>query len=182
MRMIAITYLVAGAVSFAPAPAHADNRQNWATASDVGVAALGITALGLPLARNDRQGLYQAAGSIGTSLVVSNGLKEIFPELRPDRSDRKSFPSSHTSTAFAAAASIYNRQGMAVGIPAMAIATMVGVARVKADKHHWYDVVVGAAIGSGSGFLLTHDRRQPEIAVTPWGDTQSGGLSLAMRF
>jgi membrane-associated phospholipid phosphatase len=182
MRMKILTRVAMAAILSTSAPALADSRQDWATVSDIGVTALSLAAIGVPIAKGDKQGALQAAGSIGASLVITNGLKEVFPELRPDRSDRKSFPSSHSSTAFAAAATLFNREGPKVGIPAMAVATLVGVARVKADKHHWYDVVVGAAIGSGSGFLITRDRPSPRIAILPWGDTSGGGVTVAARF
>ena len=64
----------------------------------------------------------------------------------------------------------------------MAVATFVGVARVKADKHHWYDCVAGAGIGLASGFLITRDRKDRVAMLTPLGDTNGGGISLAMRF
>jgi membrane-associated phospholipid phosphatase len=107
--------------------------------------------------------------------------KEAFPELRPDGSNRKSFPSGHTSLAFASAATLYQRQGAKVGIPAFLVAGFVGVARVKADKHHWYDCVVGAGIGAAAGFLITN-KPERQVALMPWGDTKGGGISLAARF
>ncbi len=172
------------AVSLAAAPiaAQAKDEKAWGTASDVGVAALSIAALGVPIAKGDKQGAFQAVGSIGASALVTTGLKEAFPELRPDGSDRKSFPSGHTSTAFAAAATLFNRQGAGVGIPAMLVASFVGVARVQADKHHWYDVVVGAGIGTASGFLITNRRSERQALILPWGDSKSAGVSVAMRF
>ena len=166
----------------APMQAQAKNEKAWATASDVGVAGLSLAALGLPIAQGDTQGAFQAAGSLGASALVTTGLKYTFPELRPDGSDRKSFPSGHTSTAFAAAATLYNRQGADIGLPAMLAASFVGLARVQANKHHWYDVVVGAGIGSASGFLITRERSQREALVLPWGDSKSAGVSVAMRF
>ena len=165
-----------------PAASQAKNEKAWATASDVGVAALSIAALGLPIAQGDTQGAFQAAGSLGASALVTTELKYTFPELRPDGSDRKSFPSGHTSMAFAAAATLYDRQGADIGVPAMLAASFVGLARVQADKHHWYDVVVGAGIGSASGFLITHRRSPRQAMILPWGDSKSGGVSVAMRF
>lgn len=182
MQKPLLALLTSASLIAAATPAQADSRQDWATVSDIGVGALTLAAIGVPVIKRDKQGAFQAAGSIGASLAVSFSLKEAFPELRPDRSDRKSFPSSHTSTAFAAAATLYNRQGPAVGIPAFAVASLVGVARVKADKHHWYDVVAGAAIGTGSGFLITRDRPSQSMAIMPWGDSKGGGVSVAMRF
>ncbi len=67
------------------------------------------------------------------------------------------------------------------GLPAQLIAAFVGAARVKADKHHWYDVAVGAAIGEASGFLIT-SRRDSSVRIFPWGDTKGAGLAFGMRF
>lgn len=165
-----------------PSTAWAKNEKAWATVSDVGLYGLSALAIGLPIAKRDKQGAFQAAGSIGAASLITTGLKEIFPERRPDGSDRKSFPSGHTSVSFAAAASLYNREGKAVGIPALAVASLVGVARIEADKHFYYDVLVGAGIGLATGFLITHDRPQRSVALIPWGDTKGGGVVLAMRF
>lgn len=165
-----------------PIQAQAKNEKTWATASDVGVASLSLLAIGVPIATGDRQGAFQAAGSIGASALVTTGLKNTFPELRPDGSDRRSFPSGHTSTAFAAAATLYTRQGANIGVPAMLVASFVGLARVQADKHHWYDVVAGAGIGTASGFLITRQRSPRQAVVVPWGDSKSGGVSVGMRF
>ena len=182
MRFSVSSILVATSLTVASVAAQAKNEKAWSTASDVGVAALTIAALGVPIAKGDNQGAFQAAGSIGASALVTTGLKEAFPELRPDGSDRKSFPSGHTGNAFAAAATLYNRQGAAAGIPAMLVASFVGLARVQADKHHWYDVVVGAGIGTASGFLITKKRGERQAMVMPWGDSKSAGVSVALRF
>ena len=182
MKLSGGQIILAASLALAPVAAQAKHEKTWATASDVGVAALSIAALGVPLAKGDKQGAFQAAGSIGASALVTTGLKEAFPELRPDGSDRKSFPSGHTSTAFAAAATLFNRQGASAGIPAMVAASFVGLARVQADKHHWYDVVVGAGIGTASGFLITNRRSERQALILPWSDSKSAGVSLAMRF
>lgn len=178
MRKLPIAIATAS-LGFA-APAHAD-EQDWDDASTVGVGALVAAALIVPAAHEDWDGVLQAGGSIGVAGLTTTGLKEAFPEWRPDRSDRKSFPSGHTSLAFASAATLNNRYGWEAGLPAHLAAAFVGVARVKADKHHWYDVAVGAAIGELSGLLITN-KRNPNIMLLPWGDTKGGGVVVAMRF
>lgn len=169
-------------VLVAPAPAHASGEKTWKAASNIGVYGLIAASVGIPLAKSDTNGAIQAAGSIAVAELVAVGGKEAFPEWRPDRSDKKSFPSGHTAAAFAAASSIFERQGQSVGLPAFAVATMVGVARVKADKHHWYDAVVGGVIGTAAGLLITRKPISDQVAIIPWGDTHSGGVSVAMRF
>ena len=115
------------------------------------------------------------------AFLASEGLKQVFPEERPDLSNRKSFPSGHTSVSFAAAASLQNRYGWKVGVPAQILAGFVGLSRVEARKHHWYDVLAGAAIGETSGFLIT-SRRNSDVRVIPWGDTRSAGVAMSMQF
>jgi PAP2 superfamily len=166
-----------------PAPALA-NEKGWGTVSDVGAATLITFSVALPVIKKDKHGVYQAAGSLAATSLITEGLKQAFPKTRPDGSDRKSFPSGHTSRSFSAAATIFNRYGASYGIPAFAVASLVGVARVQAKKHFWSDVLVGAAIGTGAGFLLTHKRPESDRTASfmPWGDTKSAGVTMTMRF
>jgi membrane-associated phospholipid phosphatase len=169
-----------GFVSLAAAPARASDRA-WSNASTIGRDVLMAAALAVPAVQGDWAGDLEAAGSIGAAELVSYGFKEAFPERRPDGSDRKSFPSGHVSISFAAAATMHQRYGWEVGLPATALASFVALARVKAEKHHWYDAAAGAAIGEASGFLVTSPRNE-SVRVLPWGDTKGGGIAVALRF
>lgn len=174
--------LVGAALLIMPGVAQA-GTQGWKTASDVGAYGLISLSIGLPAVRGDKQGAFQAGGSFAATSVVTEGLKQTFPRWRPDGSDRKSFPSGHTSRSFAAAASIYNRQGPALGIPALAVAGFVGLARVEGKKHYWSDVAVGAGLGTAIGFLITRDRPEAQTtAFMPWADTSGGGFTFAAQF
>lgn len=165
--------------SIAAAPASARNVGRWSHASDIGRDALVVAALGLPVIRGDWTGDLQAGASIGATFLATTGLKEAFPERRPDGSDSKSFPSGHAGAAFAAAASLQNRYGWGAGLPAQLVAAFVGVSRVEARKHHWYDVAMGAAIGEGTGFLLT-SKRDDAVRVLPWGDAHGAGVAIGV--
>jgi membrane-associated phospholipid phosphatase len=178
MKRFAIPAVAAALLPAAPANA---SDKDWATASDIGRDALVVTALGLPAVQDDWQGAKQAAFSMGSAFAVTAGLKLVIEEERPDESNDKSFPSGHTSSSFAAAATMHKRYGWEIGLPAYAVATFVGVARVKADKHFVHDVIAGAAIGEASGWLLT-DRKDDRVQWLPWGDAHSGGVTVAMRF
>ncbi|MDG2005610.1 MAG: phosphatase PAP2 family protein [Novosphingobium sp.] len=157
------------------------STKGWKDASDVARNVLVVAAIGVPAAQGDWDGVLQAGGSMAVTSGVTFAMKEAFPETRPDLSDRKSFPSGHTSVSFAAAATLHNRHGWKAGIPAHLAAAFVGLARVKADKHHWYDVVAGAAVGELTGLLLTN-KRNPNVQMFPWADSKSAGVSMAMRF
>lgn len=182
VRPMSAPFAALAAASLTVASPASASDKDWDTASTIGVGALAAWSLGVPAVTGDGKGVLQAAGSIGTAYAVSTGLKEIFPEERPDGSDNRSFPSGHTSAAFGAAVSIWERRGPGEGIPAVALATFVGVARVAAHKHHWYDAAAGAAIGTGSGLLLTHPLAGKHVAIAPWVDSTGGGAAVAMAF
>jgi membrane-associated phospholipid phosphatase len=106
-------------------------------------------------------------------------LKKMIKEERPDHSDNGSFPSGHAAMAFAAARSIdkeFRKESIWIPIAGYAAATAVGVQRVASDRHHWYDVAAGAALGYGAAeltwwlsdkFLGTGSK----VAVTTTGQT-----------
>ena len=94
--------------------------------------------------------------SVGVAYIGKTALKAMVKEERPDHSDNKSFPSGHAAMAFAAARSIdkeFRRESIWIPIAGYAAATAVGIQRVARDRHHWYDVVAGAAVGFGSAEL-----------------------------
>jgi len=168
------------AVTFAT-PAAAISTKGWSHISDAGAATLGVLAIGGPVLGGDTQGLWQAGGSLAVSTGIAYGLKEVVHARRPDGSGNDSFPSAHTSFSFAAAATMHNRYGWQVGVPATLVATLVGVARVKADKHHWYDVAAGAGIGQLSGWLIT-SKFDNRVQIVPWADSHGAGFSARAHF
>jgi len=180
MRPLKHALLPVAALIVLPHSAHASDK-DWGAASDIVRDALLVAAVGVPAARHDWNGALEGAGSVAVAGGEAWALKETFPERRPDGSDRKSFPSGHTAVSFAAAASLQNRYGWKVGLPAQAAAAFVGLARVEAHRHHWYDVVVGAGLGEATGFLITR-RHDSGVVVFPWADSKSAGVDMAMRF
>ena len=94
--------------------------------------------------------------SVGVAYVGKTALKAMVKEERPDHSDNKSFPSGHAAMAFAAARSVdkeFRKDCIWIPIAGYAAATAIGIERVASDRHHWYDVVAGAAVGFGSAEL-----------------------------
>ena len=157
------------------------NEQGWDTASTIGRNGLVAAALAVPVVQGDWTGAKQAAFSIGTTRLVTAGLKHTIEAERPDRSNNNSFPSGHTSTSFAAAATLGKRYGWEYGVPAHLLAAFVGIARVEAKKHYVQDVIVGAVIGEAAGWLLTTPK-DSDVQFFPWGGPHGAGVHLAMRF
>lgn len=87
-----------------------------------------------------------------------------------------SFPSGHTSAAFALAA-VVDREG-AVNWPHAArivtpvtygLASLVGLSRIYKDRHWMSDVAVGALVGEYSGLIVERfNRRHPHNALERW--------------
>ncbi len=66
--------------------------------------------------------------------------------------DRFSFPSGHTTAAFAVAVALTG-EGQFLGPAAMALATGIGLSRVYLGAHYPLDVAAGAVLGSAAGLL-----------------------------
>ena len=91
--------------------------------------------------------------SVGVAYGLKTALKAVIKVERPDGSDKKSFPSGHAAMAFAAARSIdkeFRQDCIWIPIAGYTAATAVAVERVANNRHHWYDVVAGAALGFGA--------------------------------
>ncbi len=85
---------------------------------------------------------------ISTAIVVP--LKKITRELRPDGSCNTSFPSGHTTTAFAGAELLHQEYKNAtpiISILGYAAAATTGILRVYNNKHWLSDVIAGAGFG-----------------------------------
>lgn len=177
-RFTSASLLIALAVNL---PAQAVSNKTWDDLSTVGSVGLMGVALATPSLRGDWAGTGQAGLSLGLAAGLATLGKAAFPEQRPDRSDDKSFPSGHASLAFASATTLYRRYGWEMGFPAYAVATFTGAARVAARKHHWWDVVVGGAVGTGSGWLFTKPFND-KVQFIPWADSKGGGVFMAAQW
>jgi membrane-associated phospholipid phosphatase len=147
----------------APYSAHSSDAVK--TAGDVGVVAVAALAGGMTLWQKDMEGMVQLAESAALDLAVTYGLKYAVSERRPDESDNHSFPSAHSSVAFASAEYLRKRYGWEYGVPAYGVAAFVAYSRVESKAHFAHDVIAGAAIGMASSFLLTTPYKDMNLAA-----------------
>jgi len=109
----------------------------------------------------------------------------------------QSFPSGHTTLAFAAVAlecfhhgyldTAHTGWGAAACPATIAVATLTGVLRIMADRHWATDVLAGALLGGSIGVAipLLHiavAKGQSPAVVTPMLSPSMMGLSVAGRF
>lgn len=128
-----------------------EETENLAEAGD-------IVQLLLPLGgyvAGDKQGAYQLTKVLLGSGATAHVFKATAERLRPDGGDARSFPSGHTTAAYAGAEFIRVRYGNAWGIPAHIGAAFVGYTRILANKHFADDVLAGASNGMMWNWYLT---------------------------
>jgi membrane-associated phospholipid phosphatase len=126
---------------------------------------LPVSALTLSLVFEDeKEGAMQAVATFGTTFFTTHLLKRV---INKDRSDgeKYAFPSGHTSIAFSSAAFMHKRYGWKYGIPFYILAGYVGWSLVYADRHDYWDVLGGTAVGTGCAYLFTRPYEKNKIDV-----------------
>lgn len=81
-----------------------------------------------------------------------------------------SFPSGHTSSAFATATSLSYAYGWKAGIPSFALATGIGLARLSENRHWLSDVVAGAFLGvfwARASYSTSSEEKTSQIQIFP---------------
>lgn len=134
----------------------------------------------------------RATGSARTAIVgadlvraqilaqaATQGLKYVAGRTRPN-GEARSFPSGHTSSAFATATVLQRHFGWKVGIPAYAMAGYVGASRLNANKHYLSDVAFGAALGIVAGRTVTVGVGSTKFALQPIAAQGGVGIGFTM--
>ena len=147
---------------------------------DILAAALPAAAYGTSLYLNDKDGQMQFYKSYGATMGVTYLLKYSVREKRPDTNTKDSFPSGHTSSAFAGASFIHKRYGLKYAILPYIAATYTGYSRVHANRHHPIDVYAGAIIGIFSSWYFVIPYKN--LQVTPLVSHDFKGLSLNYKW
>lgn len=114
------------------------------------LAVYGLNLVGIKGKHNllDRTVLYGMSYLIGSGIVGS--VKRLSDVVRPDSSNRLSFPSGHTAQAFIAAEFMrqeYKDVSPWYGVAAYAMAASTGFLRMYNNKHWLNDVIAGAGVG-----------------------------------
>lgn len=95
------------------------------------------------------------------SSVVTTALKYSIREDRPNGGGSKaSFPSGHSTTAFAFASVVGMEHDLPYGIAAYSLATFVAISRMNDNMHWLHDVIAGATIGASYGVGLYYQAKK----------------------
>jgi len=101
--------------------------------------------------------------------------------------DHNSFPSGHTSTAFAIATVFANEYEKTPYIKPISygLATLTGLSRINDEKHWASDVFIGAALGyftSKTLLRLHNNKKGQHFTIYPRADSRGGGIVLSKKF
>lgn len=172
---------VLAAPTFAP-PARADSPARTASkfASDGGNILFLAAGVGLPLLSDGRDGrnhALRAADALGTSVLLTEGLKALVREKRPDSNAHDSFPSGHATAAFAVAtveAGLHPHQAPLWYLGA----ALISYSRVRLHRHTAGDVLAGAALGFGTARI---EMAQPRgLLLSPFITPDGQGMGFQM--
>ena len=165
-------------------PARADSAERNIAKAASGSGNLAYLALGslLPLATDGRYGTnhtMRVVDSALTSTLITEGLKAITREKRPDSNEHDSFPSGHATAAFAVAtaqSALHPNQA----IYWYAGASLISWSRIRLNRHHPQDVVAGAVIGIG----VTREEFSEHhgLILQPWIHDDKPGVMIERSF
>ena len=128
---------------------------------------------------NGRHGVVAAGFSALLALAVAHLITDVWARPRPyvahqgvhlfiAPSHDPSFPSDHATAAFAIAVALLLRHRK-IGWAAIALATVLSIARVAVGTHYPGDVAAGAAIGTAAALVFWHPAvRRPLHRLAEW--------------
>lgn len=116
---------------------------------------------------NKKLNRNQALHAIFASLIawaISQTIKTIFPSPRPFKLNGEpaltmtipydgSFPSGHSSVAFALASGVWLKDKK-IGSILFVLAILVAIGRVLGNVHYFSDVIAGSMLGAATGLVL----------------------------
>jgi membrane-associated phospholipid phosphatase len=152
---------------------------------------LGQSAAG---AAGNKNGYSRAIGMLKASAYaasVTTALKYAIREPRPDqRSERDSFPSGHSTSAFAFSGYVFEEHGWKWGVPALLLSTFVGASRMNDNRHYLHDVIAGATIGLAYGIGISkvdkmkpiEERPKSDFSIFPIFDGDMKGIAFRKEF
>lgn len=120
-----------------------------------------------------REMTYDMLDAATVNFTYTALLKAAVGRERPNGENNQSFPSGHTSNAFALATVAERHYGWKLGVPAYLLAGVMGASRLNEDKHWLSDVVAGATLGYIVGRTVVRVNSRPLERAVNGGTTWS---------
>ena len=139
-------------------------------------------AVGLPLLSDGshaKNHALRAADAIGTSVILGEGLKNLFHEKRPDSNAHDSFPSGHATAAFAAATVESDLHPHEAPLWFTG-AALISYSRIRLHRHYGRDVIAGALLGYGTARLELSMPRGLILSPLIQPDSRSLGVQMTL--
>lgn len=132
---------------------------------NMGIVWIVISILLLFPKKTRRAGILSLLALLGSLCVTNFFLKNYVARIRPyevvnglnclvEKAKDWSFPSGHSSAAFASAMVIYKSRPKRLGIPCMILAFLIALSRLYVGIHYPSDVICGAIIGALIGLIV----------------------------
>jgi len=150
------------------------------TVGDILQIALPLSAYSTTLYLSDTEGEYQFYKAYGTTMATTIALKYTVAEPRPDSDNKDSFPSGHTSSAFAGASFVHFRYGLKYAIIPYLAATYTAYSRVASNKHYTHDVLAGALLGILSNWYFVTSYK--DVTINPSYTANYKGVTLSYNW
>ncbi len=106
---------------------------------------------------SDSDALKQGSKALAATGLLTVAMKSTFRQKRPISDSRTSFPSGHTSSAFAMATVVADYKPQ-YKWTAYGGAAIIGWSRVEVGAHRWRDVAAGAVLGYCTAKHFTNKR------------------------
>lgn len=160
------------------------------------VSVYGLNALGIKGKHSFKERTLILGTAAALMAVSVNTIKSTSNVLRPDGSNKHSFPSGHTATAFMGAEFLrreYSDVSPWIGVAGYAVAAGTGFFRMYNNKHWLTDVIAGAGIGILStdiaywlypytSKLFFPNKKNKKISFTPYYSLDSKGVFCCITF
>jgi len=133
-----------------------------------------------------RDATYDIGEVFLVNAVWTTAIKYPTHRLRPNASNHLSFPSGHTSNAFAWATVAAHHYGWKLGLPSYLLAGAIGVGRMERNEHWLTDVLAGATLGTLVGRTVTRRDGEPDaprgtsLSIQPSRALDGTGTGLAV--
>jgi membrane-associated phospholipid phosphatase len=122
---------------------------------------------------------------LGSDLIRAQALNGLITQVVKMSADRRrpsggphSFPSGHSSAAFATAAVLQRHYGWRAALPAYGLAGFIAWSRVRQDAHFMSDVLVGGALGTIVGRTIASPAHAHQWTIAPSATRNSVGVMV----